>query len=255
MLFRSCKEHTQLPVLCTMSFEATGRTFMGTDVETMVTVLEGLGLDAIGFNCSFGALEMLPLIQKAVSLTQCPIMVQPNAGLPKVIDQITVYEKNLDVFSEMMVSFLDLGVSILGGCCGTEIEHIELIKKAVDARSLNGDRMQRYAPIPRVASYSQTVNFGDKTIVIGERINPTGKKRLKEAILNQESDYILREAILQVEQGAEILDVNMGVPGIDEPSVMRNIVMRIQSVLSVPLQIDASKVARSEERRVGKECR
>ena len=243
----ACKEHTQLPVLCTMSFEATGRTFMGTDVETMVTVLEGLGMDAIGFNCSFGALEMLPLIQKAVSLTQCPIMVQPNAGLPKVIDQITVYEKNLDVFSEMMVSFLDLGVSILGGCCGTEIEHIELIKKAVDARSLNGDRMQRYAPIPRVASYSQTVNFGDKTIVIGERINPTGKKRLKEAILNQESDYILREAILQVEQGAEILDVNMGVPGIDEPSVMRNIVMRIQSVLSVPLQIDASKVASIEQ--------
>lgn len=243
----ACKEHTDLPVLCTMSFETSGRTFTGTDVETMVTVLEGLGLDAIGFNCAFGAQEMLPLIRQALSLTRCPIMVQPNAGLPKVIDQITVYENNLGVFSEMMSRFVDMGVSILGGCCGTEIEHIESIKKAVDERALDVLKIQQYEPKPRVASYAQTVNFGDKTIVIGERINPTGKKRLKEAILNQESDYILREAILQVEQGADVLDVNMGVPGIDEPRVMREIIMRIQSVLNVPLQIDASKVASIEQ--------
>lgn len=243
----ACKEHTKLPVLCTMSFEATGRTFTGTDVETMVAVLEGLGTDAIGFNCSFGALEMLPLVRDAVKLTRCPIMVQPNAGLPKVINQITVYEKNLDVFKEMMNSYLELGVSILGGCCGTETEHIKIIKCAVEAHPYAGERRRAYVPVPRVASYSQTVNFGDRTIVIGERINPTGKKRLKEAILNRESDYILREAILQVEQGADILDINMGVPGIDEPSVMREIVTRIQSVLNVPLQIDASKVSSIEQ--------
>lgn len=240
-------ENSSLPVVCTMSFEASGRTFFGTDVESMVTVLEGLGVSAIGFNCSFGAEEMLPLIEKAVQFTNLPIIVQPNAGLPKIIESVTVYDKDYDHFEQSVKQFIALGVSGIGGCCGTDEKHIETIRKVVDDASQYETHIERKHVLEtRVASYAKHVVIGDTVTVIGERLNPTGKKRLKEALLNREYDYVLKEAILQVEQGAEILDVNVGVPGLDEPMVMKEVILKIQAIINAPLQIDSSNTASIE---------
>ncbi len=237
----ACKEHSDLPIIATMSFEQTGRTFTGTDVASMVTLLEALEVDALGFNCSFGPAEMLPLIGRALSLTHKPIVVQPNAGLPKQIDEITVYDTSANIYAGIMKEIVAKGVTIIGGCCGTDDTYIEPLKEIV----ANAPAIVRREPrkITQVSSFAKTVAIGDQPVVIGERLNPTGKKRLKEALRNGETDYILREAISQVEQGASILDLNIGLPELDEAKLMPEFIKEIQSILDVPIQIDSSSVA------------
>ncbi|GAB6108793.1 homocysteine S-methyltransferase family protein [Fusibacter bizertensis] len=246
-------ENSELPVICTMSFEENGRTFFGTDVESMAATLEGLGVSAIGFNCSFGSKEMLPLVEKLRRYTSLPIFLQPNAGLPKIVQSITVYDTNFDAYFENAKQFLAGGVSAIGGCCGTTGVHIAKLKEAIDYFILHKDSAQFkeiyhnelswgdfYRPKTRVSSFSETVIIGHTPVIIGERLNPTGKKRLREALKNSEFDYVLREGLLQVEQGAAILDVNVGVPGLDEIEVMKEVITSLQAVINVPLQIDSS---------------
>ena len=236
----ACKENSDLPVIATMSFEQTGRTFTGTDVESMVTLLDALEVDAIGFNCSFGPIQMMPLIREALSLTERPIVVQPNAGLPKKIESITVYDTSANQFSEQMRAIIELGVNVVGGCCGTDDSYIMGLSKIIkNAPSIVERAVERKT---KVSSYAKAVIIGEKPVIIGERLNPTGKKRLKEALRNEESDYILREAISQVEQGATILDLNVGLPELDEAKLMPKLIKSIQSILDVPIQIDSSSV-------------
>lgn len=246
-------ENSKLPVVCTMSFELSGRTFFGTDVVSMVTTLEGLGVQALGFNCSFGAEEMMPLVATALAETRLPVVVQPNAGMPKIIEGITVYDQPINTFKAAVTKFIEMGVRGLGGCCGTQTTHIETIRALVDGVTVrkleNGDGEVRITSAPgktRVASYAQTVAFEDQTVVIGERLNPTGKKKLKEALLAGDMDYVMKEALTQVAEGARVLDINCGVPGADEPALMKRVVQSVQAVLDVPLQIDAAGAAAIE---------
>lgn len=236
----ACKEHSDLPIIATMSFEQTGRTFTGTDVESMVTLLEALEVDALGFNCSFGPAEMIPLIERALTLTHKPIVVQPNAGLPKQIDEITVYDTSANVYAGVMKVIVAKGVTIIGGCCGTDDAYIATLTDIVANAPEIIKREQK--AFTKVSSFAKTVTFGDKPVVIGERLNPTGKKRLKEALRNGETDYILREAISQVEQGASILDLNIGLPELDEAKLMPEFIKEIQAILDIPIQIDSSSV-------------
>jgi len=242
-------ENSRLPVVCTMSFETSGRTFFGTDVVSMITTLEGLGVQALGFNCSFGAEEMWPLVEVALSQTTLPIVVQPNAGLPKIIEGITVYDQPVNTFKAVMVKFIEKGVRGLGGCCGTQSDHIKAIRELVEGVDRSHIKENRRTPSvlkTRVASYAQTIEFDEATVVIGERLNPTGKKKLKEALLAGDMDYVMKEALTQVSEGAKVLDINCGVPGADEPALMKQVVQSIQAVLDVPLQIDAAGAAAIE---------
>jgi len=232
-------ENTNLPVICSLSFEENGRTFMGTDVESMITVLEGIGVDAIGFNCSFGPKEMYDLVSQAVKLTNMPILVQPNAGLPKVIETITVYDTTPKEFKDWMSKMRKLGIRLMGGCCGTDEAYIEALKTLFKEQAA-GERIRVKNPF-RVASYAQTVTFNEPTI-IGERLNPTGKKRLKEALKNNDFDFLIKEALLQIDQGAHVLDLNVGLPELDEPKMMVQVIKKIQSICEIPLQIDSSNI-------------
>lgn len=237
----ACKEHSDLPIIATMSFEQTGRTFTGTDVESMVTLLEALEVDALGFNCSFGPTEMLPLIGRALSLTNKPIVVQPNAGLPKQVNEITVYDTNANLYAGVMKDIVQKGVTIIGGCCGTDDTYIatltDIVASAPEVKERTNKRQTK------ISSFAKTVTLDEIPVVIGERLNPTGKKRLKEALRNGETDYILREAISQVEQGASILDLNIGLPELNEAQLMPELIKEIQSILDIPIQIDSSSVA------------
>lgn len=236
-------ENSDLPVICTMSYEAGGRTFFGTDIASMATTLEGLGLSAIGLNCSFGVDEMLPLVETLLSETSLPVIVQPNAGMPNIVGDLTVYKSDSEHFSQISRKFIELGVRGVGGCCGTDERHINGLKRIVDnfGGALLGRPCVSLAKT-RVASYSRMVSIDGRIKVIGERLNPTGKKRLREALLSEAYDYVLGEAILQAKEGADILDVNVGVPGIDEPAVMKRAVQHIQGVIDIPLQIDSSNI-------------
>ena len=229
------KEKTNLPVFCSMSYEETGRTFVGTSVESMAMTLESLA-DAIGINCSLGPKEILPLIKKLAKCTDKPIIVQPNAGLPRVENGKTVFDVTPQEFGKLMTEFYEAGVSVFGGCCGTSPAHI----KEVTTRLL-GKSVKKVVADKRVCvcSASKAV-YIDSPKVIGERINPTGKKRFKEALYNNDIDYILRQGIEQAEAGAEILDVNVGLPEIDEPMMMRKVVSELQTITDLPLQIDSS---------------
>ena len=229
------KENSTLPILATMSYESSGRTFTGTDVVSMVTTLEDLGLDAIGFNCSFGTREMRPLIKDILQETTLRVMVQPNAGLP------VMNEKGLlkDTFDEDMNEFLTWGVEIVGGCCGTSPDDIKNLRARIDTKQKIKRNVKKKT---RISSYSKTVEIGLETKIIGERINPTGKKAFQEELRNQKLDYIIREAVAQTKEGASILDVNVGTSGVDESYFLPIAVKEIQSILDIPLQIDSSSV-------------
>lgn len=231
------KQLTRKPVLVSMMFDSNGRLLTGADIETAVTTLEGLGVDAIGLNCGLGPDEMIPLVRKMRSLTSLPMIVCPNAGLPRSVDGKTVFDVDADHFGEKMREISSLGVSYLGGCCGTTPAHI----RALTAMCAD---MEAFVPEvekkTRVTSGTRTVVLGEKPVIIGERINPTGKKRLKEALRNNDIAYIIDEAIAQKEKGADILDVNVGLPEINESSMMFSVVKSLQSVVDLPLQIDTS---------------
>lgn len=230
------KENSQLPVFCTMSFEENMHTFVGTSISSMALTLEGLGADAVGINCSLGPKEMYPMVLELRKWTNLPLIVKPNAGLPNVVQGKTVFNVFPEEFSQDMEKILDLGVNIIGGCCGTSPSYIEKLSLLGTGRTFVP---REEVKIAGICSASKTVLF-DRVRIIGERINPTGKKLFQEALKNNNLDYILGQGISQVEAGADILDVNVGLPGIDEASAMVSVVKGLQSVLDTPLQIDSS---------------
>ncbi|MGE5626960.1 MAG: homocysteine S-methyltransferase family protein [Solirubrobacterales bacterium] len=232
----AAKENSNLPVFFTMSFDESGRTFTGCSPEAMVITAEALGVDAVGINCSLGPIEMEPVINKILQTSSINIMVQPNAGLPCVCNGITEYKITPLEFSKSMRGFAEKGVRILGGCCGTRDEHIRALREEI--KDLKPRPIVK-KNLSSVCTPTKIVEI-DKVRVIGERINPTGKKLFREALKNNDLDYALREAAAQVEAGAEILDVNVGVPGIDEAQVMTELVQEIQSIIDAPLQIDSN---------------
>lgn len=239
----AAKESCDLPVFVSMMFDSNERLLTGADIETAVTTLEGLRVDAIGLNCGLGPEQMLPLARKMRQLSSLPMLVNPNAGLPRSVDGKTVFDVDADAFAEKMKEIAAIGVSYLGGCCGTTPAHI---KALVTACSNTESCIPENKKITRVSSYSKTVTFGEKPIIIGERINPTGKKRFKEALRNNDIAYIINEGISQKEKGAHVLDVNVGLPEIDENEMMRSAVEALQGVTDLPLQIDTSDLTAME---------
>lgn len=239
----AAKENSSLPVFVTMIFDEKGKLLTGGDVPSVVAMLEGLRVDAIGMNCGLGPKQALPILKTMRKYSSLPIIVKPNAGLPKQKDGETYYDVEPEEFAETMLEIVNAGAAAIGGCCGTTPDHIrEMVKSC---------RGQSVLPVEKkhdtiVSSYGQAVLLGEKPVIIGERINPTGKKRLKEALKTKDFDYILKEAITQQDAGAHILDVNVGLPDIDEVSMMKEVVQQIQSVTNLPLQIDTVDVAAME---------
>ena len=228
------KENSDKPLFVTMTFEENQRTFTGVSVECMATLLQSLGVDAIGVNCSLGADELYPIVKKLSENTNLPLIVKANAGLP---DPVTnKFNVTPEQFAESNYRIADLGVKIFGGCCGTTPEHIKALVEKVNQH----DFIERnYIPKSCVCSAVKCVEINQPR-VIGERINPTGKKLFKQALLDNNIDYILNQAIEQVHAGADILDVNVGLPSIDEKSMMIRVVKAVQSVVDVPLQLDST---------------
>lgn len=233
----AAKESCDIPIFATMTFEEDGRTFTGCLPESMAITLEGLGVDAVGVNCSLEPSELNNIVKNIINNTNLPVIVQPNAGLPNIIERKAVYDITEKEFSNSVRELVDMGVSIIGGCCGTTPSFIEELSKiAKYKRKVNRREVIKYA----VASPYKVVEINEVRVV-GERINPTGKKRFKKAIIDKDMDYILRQAIEQIEGGAEILDVNVGLPEIDEESLMESAIKELQSIVDVPLQIDSGK--------------
>lgn len=231
----AAKENTPLPILTSMTFEAGGRTFTGCTVEALAMLAEGMGVDGVGINCSLGPAEIYPLAEQLCKATNLPVFVKPNAGLP---DPATgTYDIDPQQFCEALVRYRELGVSAVGGCCGTTPEYIAQLHKAFcNTTPVQHDPVHYSA----VCTPTRTVNI-DTVRVIGERINPTGKKRFKEALHNGDMDYILTQATEQAAAGAEILDVNVGLPGLDEKEMMVRAVKAVQSVCDLPLQLDSTR--------------
>ncbi|HBH95867.1 MAG TPA: homocysteine methyltransferase [Ruminococcaceae bacterium] len=230
----AAKENSDKPVICTMTFEKNMRTFTGCCISSMALTLQGLGVDAIGINCSLGPRELYPVAKELCRWTNIPVAVKPNAGLP---DPVTdAYNITAREFAELMEKLVPLGVKLFGGCCGTTPEFIRETNKALKGK--------KYVNIPHsipaaCCTPAKTVII-DRPRIIGERINPTGKKRFKEALLAGDTDYILGQAIEQVKGGADILDINVGLPGIDEKEMMIKAVKAVQGIADVPLQLDST---------------
>ena len=230
----AAKEGSSLPVFVTMSFEASGRTFTGCTISSMARTLEGLGADAIGLNCSLGPDLLAPLLKELCENTRLPVIAKPNAGLPDPLDGH--YHMGPEEFARAVLPCLDAGVTIFGGCCGTTPEYIRQLAAALEDKS----------PAPRI--YKRHSFVCTPTVptpltgvrVIGERINPTGKKRFQQALLENDLDYILDVAVQQADAGAAILDVNVGFPGVDEVTMLPRVVKKLQSAVSLPLQLDSS---------------
>lgn len=231
----AAKENSSLPVFVTMIFDERGKLLTGGDVPSVVTMLEGLRVDALGLNCGLGPKQMLPILSDLRRYTSLPIIVKPNAGLPKQKNGETYYDVEPDEFARIMQEVVKEGACVIGGCCGTTPEHIKkLVEECKDLPLREIEK--KHDTI--VSSYGQAVILDDMPRIIGERINPTGKKKFKEALKNEDMDYILKEAITQQDKGAHILDVNVGLPDIDEVAMMEKVVKELQSVTSLPLQID-----------------
>ena len=228
------KEHTSLPVLVTMSFEERGRTFTGCTAASMAHTLEGLGADAIGLNCSLGPDLLLPILKEICAHTRLPVIAKPNAGLPDPVDGH--YDMGPEEFAQALLPCLETGVTIFGGCCGTSPAYIREVRKVLAGKI---PAQRRYRSTGFVCS-AVTACPLDGIRVIGERINPTGKKRFQQALLENDLDYILDVAVAQEDAGADILDVNVGYPGVDEVEMLPRVVKKLQSAVSLPLQLDSS---------------
>ena len=235
----AAKEVCDLPIIVTMVYDESGKLLTGGGVEGTVAMLEGLKVDAIGINCGFGPAQMLPIAERLVKCSSLPIVVNPNAGLPRTENGVTVYDVDPEEFSCVMEDIARLGVHVMGGCCGTTPAHIGTMIKKVKALPFTEPV---YKNETYVTSFADCVKIGKKPVIIGERINPTGKKKLQQALRDNDTDYILTEALKQEEAGADILDVNVGLPEIDEPSMMESVVLKIQSVTNLPLQLDTTDI-------------
>lgn len=232
----AAKENCNLPIFTSMTFEKSGRTLTGTDVMSYVNIVESLGVSAIGVNCSLGPKELAPVIEDLLKYSNVPVFVQPNAGLPKFENGQTVYELTADDFAKGLKKYMEGGLSGCGGCCGTTPEFI----KALNTIRPQCPKKRDVQYITRVSSGNRTVEFDGHVIVCGERLNPTGKKKMQAALLENRLDELISEAIRQEDAGAEILDVNVGLPGIDEKEMMLKLIPMLQEVVNLPLQIDSS---------------
>ena len=240
----AAKENCGLPVLATMIFDEKGKLLTGGDVDSIVALLEGLHVDALGVNCGMGPRQMAPIVRRLAEITSLPIIVNPNAGLPRSENGRTVFDVGPEEFAEEIGKIAaECPVQVFGGCCGTTPGHI--------AREIATVRKLPFRPASEksrtvVSSFSHAVEIGPKPVIIGERINPTGKKKFKEALRQHDIEYILQQGLEQEECGAHVLDVNVGLPEIDEPTMMEEVVTSLQGVLALPLQIDTSDAAALE---------
>ena len=231
----AAKENSDLPIFVTNAYDGSGKLMTGADPRAMVALLEGLRVDALGINCSLGPEQMLPVVETLLEYSSVPVIVNPNAGLPVSVDGKTTFTVDAEAFSDIMVRMAEMNVSLLGGCCGTTPEYI---RKTVEKTK----GISWCAPTPKshtlVSSYTHAVEIGREPVLIGERINPTGKARFKTALREGDLDYIINEGLREEEQGAHILDVNVGLPEIDEAAMMHRVMTELQAVTDLPLQID-----------------
>ena len=239
----AAKENTSLPIFVSMTFEKTGRTFLGCSVESMACTLEGLGIDAIGINCSLGPDEIFPLAERLVNYTELPVFIKANAGLP---DPITgEYNVSAEKFGSQMEKYAKIGIGIMGGCCGTSPDYIRQIIRNVREVPSNQEAKRRNPTPTAICTPSKVVEITGIRVV-GENINPTGKKHIQEALSENNMSYIISKAIEQAEAGADILDINVGMPKIDEVQMMKDVVCAVQSMTDTPLQIDSSSASAIE---------
>ena len=233
----AARENCSLPVCITVTFDEKGKLLTGGSVDSTVALLEGLRVDALGVNCGLGPEQMIPIVRRLTEVCSVPVIVNPNAGLPRTEGGRTVYNVGPEEFAGWMEKIAEMGVQAVGGCCGTTPEHIRLTAERVRKMPF---REQTRKNRTVVSSFSQCVEIGERPVIIGERINPTGKKKFKQALREGDIEYILREGLRQEDSGAHILDVNVGLPEIDEPAMMVSVVQKLQSVLALPLQIDTT---------------
>ena len=236
----AAKENSDLPVIVTNVYDEKHKLMTGADPKAMVALLEGLRVDALGMNCSLGPAQMKGILPEFLTYASVPVVVNPNAGLPRSEQGRTVYDVTPEQFAETMREMAEMGASVLGGCCGTDPEFIRQLVQTVRPCKPPVLTEKEHT---MVCSYTHAVEIGTPPAVIGERINPTGKKRLKEALRNGETDYILTLAAQQEQAGADILDVNVGLPELDEPTVLTDAVQKIQEITDLPLQLDSSDPA------------
>ncbi len=230
------KENCTLPVITTMSFDQSLRTFAGCPIEAMIATMEGLGVNALGVNCSLGPKQLEEIVNVLTKKCSLPIILKPNAGLPFIRNGVTEYDVSAEEFAEVMAGYVQRGVSIVGGCCGTTDKYIEKLAQKVK----NMNVAERNVPaVSCLASGTRYLEI-DSPKIIGERINPTGKKLMREAIANKDIGYFENQAVEQFQAGADILDINMGVPNIDEAQMMKIAVKAVQGVVDLPVQIDSS---------------
>lgn len=236
----AAKENCDLPIFATMTFEADGRTFLGTSPDIAAITLDALGADVVGINCSLGPAELRPFARAMLAVTAKPVMVQANAGLPHVEDGCTVFDIDPQSYAAAVANMVEDGVGIIGGCCGTNPDYIRLLSDIIADRA----PQQRPAPASFTVTGAQRLvelpQDSHRVAVIGERINPTGKKRLQAALREGNLDYVVGQGISQQEQGADVLDVNVGLPGIDEPRMIARAVEALQGATLLPLQIDST---------------
>lgn len=240
----AAKEACELPVFLTTAYDASGKLLTGADAKAVVAVAEGLGVDALGINCSLGPEQMMGIVEELAQYASVPVIVNPNAGIPRTENGKTVYDVTPDLFREAMVRIAGLGGRILGGCCGTTPQHIGSMVAAV--RELTPAPLT-FKEHTLIASYTHAVEFSGKPVLIGERINPTGKSKFKQALRDHNMDYILQEGLTQQEKKADVLDVNVGLPEIDEAAMMKEVVMELQGVTDLPLQIDTTDIKAMEQ--------
>lgn len=233
----AAKENSELPIMVSMTFESNHRTFSGCTVEAMAMTLEGLGVDAVGINCSLGPIEILPIAKSLCENTKLPVFIKPNAGLPNL--KTGEYDINPKQFAEEMLLYHEIGISMLGGCCGTSPDYIrEMVSSFSKLKTKAGQRKENYKQVLRACSPTTVVNV-DHVTIVGETINPMGRKFIKQAYLNEDMDTILACGVEQIENGAEILDVNAGLPSIDEKEMLCKVVKLLQSVVDAPILLDS----------------
>ena len=239
----AAKENSELPVIVTNAYGADGKLMTGATPAAMVALIEGMGADAVGANCSLGPKQLIGVARELLTCASIPVVLKPNAGLPRAVDGKTIFDVDAAEFAKDVADLVRDGVRVVGGCCGTTPEYISALC----------EKTRGLSPVPltdkgitSVSSYTHAVVFGDSPILIGERINPTGKKRFKQALVEHDIDYILNEGVKQEEKGVQILDVNVGLPDIDECEMLRTAVCELQTVTDLPLQIDTSDSAAME---------
>ena len=240
----AAKENSNIPIFVSNAYGEDGCLMTGANPKAMVAMLEGLGVDAIGVNCSFGPKKLAPVIEEYLKYSSIPVLLEPNAGLPKVVDGKTVYDVLPEEFSSDVSALIKKGVRIAGGCCGTTPDYIKALVEKTKGQVPVKIEKKNFSVI---SSYTHAVEFGYEPILIGERINPTGKKKFKEALKANDTDYILKEGVSQQERGVHILDVNVGLPEIDESKMLVSAVKELQAIIDLPLQIDTSNVSAMEK--------